>query len=74
MAILYQTIKFKSANIFAMAILGLTIKFNSRQYFRLYGNVMYSESNATSCLMHVTNVKHGQDTKQSGLQGMETIL
>ena len=36
MAILYRTAKFKSANIFAIAILGSTAKFNSRQYFRLY--------------------------------------
>ena len=38
MAIPYRTAKFKSANIFAMAIWGPTAKFNSRQYFRLYGN------------------------------------
>ena len=37
MAIPYQTAKFKSANIFAMVILNPTAKFNSRQYFRLYG-------------------------------------
>ena len=37
MAILYQTSKFISANILAIAILGSTAKFNSRQYFRLYG-------------------------------------
>ena len=37
MAIPYQTAKFKSANILAIAILGSTAKFNSRQYFRLYG-------------------------------------
>ena len=36
MAIPYQTAKFKSANILAIAILGSTAKFNSRQYFRLY--------------------------------------
>ena len=35
MAILYQTTKFKSANILAIAILGSTAKFNSRQYFWL---------------------------------------
>ena len=33
MAIPYQTAKFK----FAIAILGSTAKFNSRQYFQLYG-------------------------------------
>ena len=33
-----KTAKFKSANIFAMVIWGPTAKFNSRQYFRLYGN------------------------------------
>ena len=37
MAIPYQTAKFKSTNIFAMVILGPTAKFNSRQYFGLYG-------------------------------------
>jgi hypothetical protein len=31
------TANFKSANIFAMAILDQTAKFNSRQYFWLYG-------------------------------------
>ena len=36
-AIPYRTAKFKSANIFAIAIWGPTAKFNSRQYFRLYG-------------------------------------
>ena len=37
MVILYQTAKFKSANIFAVVIWGPTAKFNSRQYFQLYG-------------------------------------
>ena len=32
----YQPAKLKSANIFAMGILGPTTKFNSRQYFWLY--------------------------------------
>ena len=41
MAIPYRTAKFKSANIFAMVILGSTAKFNSRQYFRLYGIMYY---------------------------------
>ena len=42
MVILSQTAKFKSANIkfFAMAILGTTAKFNSLQYFRLYGIIL----------------------------------
>ena len=35
MAIPYQATKFKSTNIFAMAIVGPTAKFNSHQYFRL---------------------------------------
>ena len=39
-AIPYRTAKFKSANIFAIAIWGPTAKFNSRQYFRLYGTSM----------------------------------
>ena len=34
---LYRTAKFKSANILVIAILGSTAKFNSCQYFRLYG-------------------------------------
>ena len=33
----YQTAEFKSANIFAMAILGPTAEFNSHQNLRLYG-------------------------------------
>ena len=37
MAIPYQIIKFKSANTFAMVIWDPTAKFNSRQYFWLYG-------------------------------------
>ena len=37
MAIPCQTAKFKSANIFSMAILGPTAKFDSCQYYRLYG-------------------------------------
>jgi hypothetical protein len=37
MAIPYRTAKFKSANIFTIAILGSTAKFNSCQYFRQYG-------------------------------------
>jgi hypothetical protein len=39
MAIPYRTAKFKSANILAIAILGSTAKFNSRQCFRLYGRL-----------------------------------
>ena len=39
MAILYRTAKFKSANTFEMAIWDPTAKFNSRQYFRLYGSL-----------------------------------
>ena len=37
MAIPYRTAKFQSANILVIAIWGSTTKFNSRQYFRLYG-------------------------------------
>ena len=37
MAIPYRTAKLKSANTFAMAIWDPTAKFNSHQYFRLYG-------------------------------------
>ena len=41
MVIPYQTAKFKSANTVAIAILGSTAKFNSCQYFQLYGNFNY---------------------------------
>ena len=37
MAIPYRTAIFKSANVLAIAILGSTAKFNSHQYFQLYG-------------------------------------
>ena len=40
MAIPYRTAKFKSANSLAIAILGSTAKFNSRQYFWLYGIII----------------------------------
>ena len=39
-----QTTKFKSANIFAMAILDPTAKFDSCQYFQLYGIVEQHKS------------------------------
>ena len=39
MAIPYQAAKFKSTNMYAMAIWSPTTKFNSRQYFRLHGMV-----------------------------------
>ena len=42
MAILYRTAKFKSANTFKMAIWDPTAKFNSRQYFQLYGIHTYN--------------------------------
>ena len=41
MAIPYRTSKFKSANILAIVILGSTAKFNSRQYFQLYGIYLF---------------------------------
>ena len=41
MAIPYRTAKLKSANAFAMAIWDPTAKFNSLQYFRLYGMTMH---------------------------------
>ena len=43
MVILYWTDKFKSVNIFAMAIWGLLAEFNSCQYFQLYG-ILYTLS------------------------------
>ena len=42
MAIPYRTAKFKSANILPIAILGSTSKFNSRQYFWLYGIYIFA--------------------------------
>ena len=51
MVIPYRTAKFKSANILALAILGSTAKFNSRQYFRLYGiTVTHNSRNPISLL------------------------
>ena len=43
MVIPYRTTKLKSANILGIAILGSTAKFNSRQYFWLYGNIINIE-------------------------------
>ena len=40
MLIPYRTTKFKYTNSFTMVILGPTAKFNSRQYFQLYGMYM----------------------------------
>ena len=40
MAIPYRTAKFKSTNILTKAILDSTATFNSRQYFRLYSNII----------------------------------
>ena len=58
MATPYWTAKFKSAN---MAILGPTTKFNSCQYFQLYGRSKLLSMNTivevTFCLWH-TNIQH----------------
>ena len=43
MTIPYLTTKFKSTNTVAIVILSTTAKFNSRQYFQLYG-ISYFES------------------------------
>jgi hypothetical protein len=51
MAIPYRTAKFKSANILAIAILGSTAKFNSRQYFQLYG-MKYNSYNVSAYCQH----------------------
>ena len=48
MAIPYRTAKFKSANRFAMTIWDPTAKFNSRQYFRLYGTYISTLGMAAS--------------------------
>ena len=55
MAILYRAAKFKSANMFAMAIWDPTAKFNSCQYFRLYGNVQCHYYSVLVCggVLHV---------------------
>ena len=55
MAILYQTTKFKSTNILAIAILGSTAKFNSRQYFRLYGNIIIEVLTQVSPYQHTVD-------------------
>ena len=47
MVIPYRTAKFKLTNIFVMAIWRSTAKFNSHQYFRLYGYRMYRQRSAT---------------------------
>ena len=43
MVIPYQTAKLKFANTFKMAIWDPTAKFNFRQYFRLYGNLLHEQ-------------------------------
>ena len=58
MAIPYRTAKFTSANILAIAILGSTAKFNSLQYFRLYGILrnkyaLYHNSPVCECTLIV---------------------
>ena len=49
MAIPYRTAKFKSATILAIVILGSTAKFNSRQYFRLYGIIIGNMDGEIQC-------------------------
>ena len=51
MAILYRTTKFKSANTFEMAIWDTTAKFNSHQYFQLYG-IQYMYMIHTHCSLY----------------------
>ena len=53
MAIMYRTAKFKFANILAIVILGSTAKFNSRQYFWLYG-IKYMDD--TSMMLHTHHI------------------
>ena len=48
MVIPYRTTKFKCANIFIMAIKDPTAKFNSRQYFQLYGIIAMQAYNFVS--------------------------
>ena len=71
-AIPYRTAKFKSANIFAIAIWGPTAKFNPRQYFRLYGicictyvriHLVHVTSHAHDLLTHAHNIKSGRGWK-----------
>ena len=40
-----MAIPYQSANILVIAIWGSTTKFNSRQYFRLYGTIILCMSN-----------------------------
>ena len=51
MAIPYGTAKFKSANILVITIWGSTAKFNSRQYFRLYG--IYTSNRKNSLCLFI---------------------
>ena len=63
MAIPYRTAKFKSTNIFAMAILGPTAKFNSHQYFRLYD--MYTQG-------HFANLLIARSRKPCSVQSLDS--
>ena len=56
MAIPYQTAKLKSANTFAMAIWDPTAKFNSRQYFQLYGSIIALINNYV--IVSITSTLH----------------
>ena len=44
--------KFKSASILVIVIWGSTAKFNSHQYFRLYGK-LWSVENSANCYVYV---------------------
>ena len=62
MVIPYRTTRFKSANTFAMAIWDPTIKFNSRQYFRLYGTQQYLRSTT----LHVGQKQGNEKSEDEG--------
>ena len=56
MAIPYRTAKFKSTNILAIAILGSTAKFNSRQYFWLYSTPTHTHTHIHTCTETIVGV------------------
>ena len=76
MAILYRTAKSKSANILAIVILGSTAKFNSHQYFRLYGILLriylqYTRSLRVGCILLPIITKQFRNYKKAAYATIE---
>ena len=74
MAILYQTTKFKSANTFAMAIWDPTTKFNSHQYFWLYGTHFHFKGSTTTADSSKIECKICQKSSKKGSQPLRFCL